>query len=128
MADISKLKLNNVEYNIKDAEARAAIHDPDWEAAQNEDGYIENKPAIKAGTGTDAIISGLLEDTVINDVEYQANIASGDYSFAEGFNTIALGKKSHVEGSSVIASGSASHAEGSGSKQESSYTVTSVNG
>ncbi len=40
------------------------------------------------------------------------NIATGDYSHAEGNNTIARGNVSHTEGTDTIAEGIASHAEG----------------
>lgn len=36
----------------------------------------------------------------------------GNYSFAEGYNTISSGEASHAEGTQTIASGSDSHAEG----------------
>ena len=41
-----------------------------------------------------------------------AGTTIGDYSFAEGSNTIASEYASHAEGSNTIASGAASHAEG----------------
>lgn len=47
---------------------------------------------------------------VFND--YDNNIASGEYSHAEGFSTRASGKHSHAEGFCTIASGMDSHAEG----------------
>lgn len=46
----------------------------------------------------------------------QSCIASGEYSFAEGFYTTASGLSSHAEGTNTIASGMHSHAEGLGSK------------
>ena len=42
--------------------------------------------------------------------------ASGDYSHAEGTNTTASGKNSHAEGNNTTASGRDSHAEGVGTK------------
>lgn len=47
---------------------------------------------------------------VFND--YSTNIASGQYSHAEGMNNIASGSASHAEGYATKASGSYSHAEG----------------
>ena len=44
----------------------------------------------------------------------KGNVASGNYSHAEGSGTKAEGNNSHAEGSSTTASGSSSHAEGSG--------------
>jgi hypothetical protein len=38
--------------------------------------------------------------------------ASGPYSFAEGFNTVASGEISHAEGDTTLAQGNISHAEG----------------
>lgn len=46
-------------------------------------------------------------------VEGLTTVASGDYSHAEGWDTFASGSWSHAEGNSTNASGEASHAEGS---------------
>ena len=43
---------------------------------------------------------------------YTSNIASGDYSHAEGTSTSATGRYAHAEGFRCVASGSAAHAEG----------------
>lgn len=43
---------------------------------------------------------------------YYKNIASGEYSHAEGYRTQALGTASHAEGSGAQATGDNSHAEG----------------
>ena len=52
---------------------------------------------------------------IFNDYEY--NIASGDYSHAEGVETKATGNGSHAEGSGTMASGAyGAHAEGNLSK------------
>lgn len=51
-----------------------------------------------------------------------ANSEIGDYSFAEGYNTIASGKCSHAEGQSAIAFSDYSHAEGRGNAT--SVTIT----
>lgn len=70
------------------------------------------------------VYPGSTSGEVFND--YEANIASGDYSHAEGMKSEAsgryshaegsrskaLGKYSHAEGSSCVASGTAAHAEG----------------
>ena len=42
------------------------------------------------------------------------NIASGEYSHAEGYGTTASGNYSHAEGNNTTASGNYSHSEGSG--------------
>ena len=56
--------------------------------------------------------------TVGNNAEifnsYSLNTAVGDYSHAEGLNTLASGSESHSEGYSTIASGNGSHSEGYG--------------
>lgn len=42
-----------------------------------------------------------------------SNYTAGDYSFAEGYNTVASGNASHAEGRDTMATESNSHAEGS---------------
>lgn len=83
--------------------------------------YIKNKPAIKAGAGTNAVVEG------------NGTIASGECSHAEGYGTTASGTDAHAEGANTIASGHVSHAEGQASamertikagKDETSYTFT----
>jgi hypothetical protein len=66
--------------------------------------------------------------TNIND----GNVASGDYSHAEGSSTTASGNYSHAEGRATTASGACSHAEGwkttasgQSSHAEGSYTTAS---
>ena len=63
---------------------------------------VGEEKTVIAGTGAE----------VFND--YENNIASGDYSHAEGNETMAYGNYSHAEGSGTTASGNYSHAEGSG--------------
>ena len=58
------------------------------------------------------VISSKNGAEIFND--YQHNIASGDYSHAEGSETIASGPYSHAEGSNTVASGNSSHSEGYG--------------
>jgi hypothetical protein len=60
-----------------------------------------NTPYWSAGTGTGAIA-----------VKNSGSIASGNYSLAEGYQTIASGRTSHAEGSGSTAQGNYSHAEG----------------
>lgn len=62
--------------------------------------YTVDEEQVVAGKGAE----------VFND--YKNNIASGEYSHAEGMNNIASGSVSHAEGWSTVASGSYSHAEG----------------
>ena len=68
---------------------------------------INNKPGEK--------IPGTEEDSVGGEIfnDYTNNIASGDYSHAEGNLTTASGYSSHAEGDYNVASGNSSHAEGS---------------
>ena len=66
---------------------------------------------IKSGTGLNSII--------LNDGN---NIASNNYSHAEGHNTIASGESSHAEGmAETTASAIGSHAEGGGTKAKTEY-------
>ena len=51
-----------------------------------------------------------------------ANVASGQYSHAEGAMTTASGNGTHAEGSGTIASGHFSHAEGYGAEATGSYS------
>lgn len=67
------------------------------------DTYVKFDNAVgRAGTGDDAEIFNNYED----------NVASGQYSHAEGTDTEASGHASHAEGSYTVASGWISHAEG----------------
>ena len=52
---------------------------------------------------------------------YVENVASGDYSHAEGDNTVAEGFGSHAEGGGTTASGDYSHAEGGGTTASIDY-------
>ena len=78
----------------------------DWNTTDpSSNRYIRNKPAIGAGTGTNAIQEG--NDTT----------ASGSQSHAEGNGTTASGAQSHAEGSRTEASGEVGcHAEGNMTK------------
>lgn len=53
--------------------------------------------------------------------DYENNIATGNFSHAEGNMTIASGPVSHAEGYNTLASGVISHAEGSQTKATHSY-------
>lgn len=54
--------------------------------------------------------------------DYKNNVATGDYSHAEGYMTKATGYYSHSEGWGSEASGNYSHAEGWSTKAKSSYS------
>lgn len=59
---------------------------PDWELDNDQShAYIKDKPPIKKGAKSTSITIG-------------DSIANGEYSLAEGFNTIAEGYASHVQG------------------------------
>lgn len=87
-----------------DGKATGAGAAPDWSAEESAAGYIANKPAIKAGTGSNSIIQN------------QGSEANGNNSHAEGFNSHAIGKGSHAEGMETIAQAVYSHAEGYNTK------------
>lgn len=72
---------------------------PNWNSTSSQDGYIENKPDIKAGTGTDSITNS-------------HSTAIGDYSSAMGYNTEASGECASTDGIYTEASGAASSAKG----------------
>lgn len=62
--------------------------------------YLINDSSVTAQNGAE----------IFND--YENNIATGEYSHAEGNETLATGISSHAEGGNTIASSSYSHAEG----------------
>lgn len=72
----------------------------DWNASQNEQGYIANKPSISAGTGSHSISEGY------------GTMAYYMYAHAEGYKTRASNHSSHAEGCYSVATGRDSHAEG----------------
>ena len=61
---------------------------------------------------SDVYIKNVVETCVKIKFYYYSNLASGDYSHAEGEKTTASSTASHAEGESTTASGRASHAEG----------------
>lgn len=89
----------------------------DWEEDDNTDlSYVQNRPAVRAGTGTNAVIEG----DIVN------NVASGQYSHAEGSFSKASGSFSHAEGIGTIAAKERSHAEGFGYAHNPQYYADSV--
>ena len=85
----------------------------DWEETDETSAdYISNKPAVRAGGGTNSIIEG----------DLAKNIATGDYSHAEGYKTTANGHYAHAEGNGAKATGDYSHAEGYFSKATGDYS------
>jgi len=67
---------------------------------------------IKDGEGYRAIVEGAVTSGTYDDEDYTANVASGAFSHAEGYMTIASKTGTHAEGKSTLANGSYSHAEG----------------
>ena len=65
---------------------------------------------VCVGVGKRSYLTGDIGGEIFN--SYSSNVASGDYSHAEGRNTQAGGLASHAEGLNTIASGDYSHAEG----------------
>lgn len=89
------------------------------DSAANKD-YVDTQVATSAGkkvAGTvytiddESVTAGRGAEVFNN---YTINKASGNYSHAEGFNTVASGNSSHAEGNNTVASGSYSHVEGCG--------------
>lgn len=88
--------------------------------------------SVTAGTGAE-IFNDYNEREYDSDGDYlNGNIASGNYSHAEGRGTTASGEAAHAEGGITVASGLGSHAEGgyttassNFAHAEGSYTVAS---
>lgn len=127
--DFIKTALNGitafVEKAVKSVEAK--IVTPDFEAKEDEAGYIKNKPEIvaKAGTGDGSVVLGTRRVSASGDCAFAHGRdgahgviveASGDSSHAEGIETRALGIAAHAEGVETEARGHYSHAEGQGSQ------------
>ena len=84
-----------------------------------ENGKIEkykNGIWIELEYGVGKTYPGSINGEIFND--YTLNIASGDYSHAEGYNTRATNEKSHAEGGDTEATGGSSHAEGGSTHAE----------
>jgi hypothetical protein len=63
-----------------------------------------------------------LSSGFISHAEGRNTTSSGNYSHAEGINTKATGDQSHAEGSATIASGTTSHAEGLVTRANGNYS------
>lgn len=79
--------------------------------------YIAAALAKKTGSSGSNQAVGMQDKTnptgeIFNN--YQKNVAPGNQSHAEGYDTIASGPNAHSEGASTTASGISSHAEGTG--------------
>ena len=86
---------------------------PDWNATTGQDGYIDNKPAIKAGTGSNSIVEG--HGTIDN------SFSSGEGTHVEGSRNQVSGNAfgAHIEGiynNVGLDDGHGTHVEGSFSR------------
>lgn len=91
------------------------------------DSYKEKLDTIVGENVTGETFSIEGESIVANEYaeifnNYAENKATGKYSHAEGYQTIAKGSYSHVEGYGTFASGAASHAEGYSTKATARYS------
>lgn len=73
-----------------------------------------NSGVGEKGTGTGAEIFNAYGDQIDDNNNLIINIAKGNYSHAEGYNTTAMGEFAHAEGNGVIALGNHTHSEGYG--------------
>lgn len=90
--------------NVMDKSINVTVSTGAWTLVVGEGGGL---PTIKAGTGSFS--------EIFNYDANNANIATGKYSHAEGYETKAIGEYgSHAEGASNTAEGESSHAEGFG--------------
>ena len=78
----------------------------DWnESTTTEDDYILNKPAIKAGTGTNSIIGGNLD---YNIASAGTAISIGEHTIASGQATLATGFMTKADSASAFSTGTTS--------------------
>ena len=117
-------KIGNVETNF-------TVPTPDWDVdTYGQNGYIDNKPAIRKGTATWAIAEG--RDTVASSIaahaEGSASVASGTNSHAEGNDTVASGSSAHAEGSNTIAASNYQHVFGKYNVSSNNHTYVEIVG
>ena len=80
-----------------------------------------NGTSVVAGEGAE-IFNDYRERTYSSTLADTGNVASGDYSHAEGRATTASGLNSHAEGKGTTASGSGAHAEGTNTTASGNYS------
>ena len=104
--NIIKLEFTVASGELKVIEAKYLTNSPGMKVEEGTtfNDYLENGNIITAGKNAE----------VFNDCF--ENIATGNYSHAEGYRTQASGDYSHAEGSNSIANGMFSHAEGFNTK------------
>lgn len=88
-------------------------------SGQTIDGYIAG---LGAEIFNDYSEREYVEDNYGNIIAFCGNVASGDYSHAEGYATTASESCAHAEGWSTITSGQAAHAEGYNTKASGDYS------
>ena len=107
----NKLTLNSYELNKVINDQGTMDSSTNLENSLTTAKYVNvNKPGLITSTSKYSEIFNSYKD--VND-NIKRNIASGDYSHAEGLSTRTLGNYSHAEGYGTTASGIYSHAEGS---------------
>lgn len=88
---------------------------PDWNAANGTDGFIRNKPDLKAGTGTDSVSN-------------RHSVASGAHSFAHGTNNTVSGENSFATGASNTVRASGATSNGSNNTIDNRASGSTVSG
>lgn len=111
------ISVNGQSGNVTITLENLGYQNPDWAQDDSEQqDYIKNRPALRAGTGENSIIEGNIGKNIASGKQAHAEgsqtSATGNWSHAEGGGTTASGSESHAEGSDVTASGIDSHAEG----------------
>lgn len=108
-------------------ENQDAIPDAFYSLSLNVGSFYGRLKTLEEYDPVGKVYPGSTSGEVFND--YETNIASGDYSHAEGRQSTASGRYSHAEGNNSTADGNYSHAEGlgcfasgSGSHAEGYYT------
>ena len=86
--------------------------------------YIKNRPNIRLNGHTSS--TGM--DTTGTVIGNSTNVASGNYSLAEGSGTTASGTNSHAEGNGTTAAAIGAHVEGNGGSTNSSASYSHVEG
>ena len=110
---LTKCSSVNDDVEWRDVTVHADEIQSDWnQTSTYSASYIANKPAIKSGTAARSIKEGDISN----------NVASGDYSHAEGHGTSASGIYSHTEGNNTTASGYVSHAEGESTTSSNNFS------
>ena len=82
-----------------------------------QDTYIWEEVEVQTSSGGGSSLQNIVDESGTGSVRTTgARTSTYNYSFAEGYQTIASSNYSHAEGKSTTSSGGASHAEGEGSR------------